>query len=466
MRILSKIFRTLTTVTLILLPAAAALGNGSTGAVLGSDGELYRLVSSTYGELTGASSAADADDPVLALLIQQADGTSELKLVPETVGPEVENSPFVIFENASRTVFLAWEERTNHIHSRIRLIGYQGGEWSEVLDVSEGSFGFKGQPRLAATRDSFVVAGAGEEPVTVSRTILHVVWVEERAEGQLVAYAPVTLIDGHHAGERQIFDLSTMVANAEGAPADLWELVAPMITAADNDHSVMVGLVDPKSGRIVSLQIGVLPGELSVLADELRSHLIDIGARHEWQSPEGLRRLADELRSHLIDIGYRLDPQILRHVADGLRSHLIDVGVSYSPSDLSRLAGDLRSHLIDVGFRLDDRGLRRVTSASSVRVVLEVAGMPDPTTPMPAASHVAQVTVVDGWERPSEATSDSILLLSRNGQEALLSWSTETSVFYRETFGGEWSTVHRLPIGRGLNADEALAILQNRIRNR
>lgn len=449
------------------LAAAPAATAATTGTALGNEGELYRLTLGTYGELVGDTTAPEASYPVLGLRIEHAEGASELALVPESIGPEVENTPFLLYESASRTVFLAWEERINHIHSRIRLVSYRDGAWSEVVNVSEGAFDFKGAPRLAATRDSFRVQNEDGTSRNVARTVLHVVWVEERSEGQRVVYAPVTLLDGEEIGSRTIVDLSAMLPAAEpGTLTDLWRAAPPTVDVAEDDHSVIVGLVDPRHGNLASLRATMLPGELSMLADALRSHLIDVGISHEWQSPEGLRRLADALRSHLIDVGHRLDPQILRHVADGLRSHLIDVGVQYTPSDLSRMARDLRSHLIDVGFRLDDRGLRRVTSGLSARVI-EVAAVPGvEAETLPTMSQIAQVAVVDGWSRPVEATQASVLMVSRNGQEALVSWTDGSSVFYRETFGGEWSTTHRLPVGKGLDAEEALVILQNRIRNR
>lgn len=445
----------------LLLTAVATAASGSASAaptampVLGSEGEVYRLL----------GAVTEWGHPYLVLEIQWRDGATQHVPVPATEGHGVESSPYLIYEDASRTIFLTWEERFNHIHSLIRLVGFRDGEWTEVIDVSDGSFGFKGEPRLAATQESFVVSGADELDHTISRTVLHVVWVEERSDGQFVAYAPIALLDGRYIGQRHILDLSAMVTAAEPMPTDLWQSAAPTITPAADDHSVVVGLVQPQSGRLDSLRISMLPVELSVIADELRNHLIDVGARQEWQSPEGLHRLADELRNHLIDVGFRLDPQILRHVADGLRNHLIDVGVRYQPSELSRMAADLRNHLIDVGFRLDDRGLRRVAAGAGSQAVIEVAavGEGDDSSQIP---QVARVTVVDGWSRPAEAVQESVLLVSRSGQEALLHWTDGEAVLYRETFGDEWGPVVRLPLAEKFGADEATELLRNRIRNR
>jgi hypothetical protein len=296
--------------------------------------------------------------------------------------------------------------------------------------------------------------------------VLHVVWVEDRSEGQLVAYAPVTLLDGRYVGQRRIFDLSALVEAEEPLATDLWQVTAPSVAAGADDHSVVVGLVAPQSGRLASLRVSMLPGELSMIADELRSHLIDVGVSHDWQTPAGLERLADALRSHLIDVGHRLDPEILRHVADGLRSHLIDVGARYAPDEVRRLAKELRSHLIDVGFRLDESGLRRASSGLASQAVIEVAATNEETDDVAAMTLVARVSVVGTWDRPVEGVGDSTLLISRSGQAALLSWTDGKAVFYRETFGDEWSPVVRLPLGETLDGEQATSLLQNRIRNR
>jgi hypothetical protein len=81
-------------------------------------------------------------------------------------------------------------------------------------------------------------------------------------------------------------------------------------------------------------------------------------------------------------------------------------------------------------------------------------------------SQVAKITVVDDWARPAEAVGDSLLLVSRSGQAALLSWTDGKAVHYRETFGDDWSPVVRLPLGEGLDAEQAMSLLENRIRNR
>lgn len=426
--------------------------------VLGSEGEVYRLVRLVSAE----------GEPYLALDVERPTGSIERVLVPATEGRGVESSPFLIYEEASRTVFLTWEERLNHLHSLIRLAGFHAGEWSETIQVSASAFAFKGEPRLAATQDSFIVAGSDGGTTSIARTVLHVVWVEEGETGQLVAYAPITLLDGQYIGQRQIFDLSAIVPTTEPLPTTIWGSSPPTVVPADDDHSVNVAFVHPASDRISSVRITMLPGELARVADELRNHLIDIGVQHDWQSPEGLVRLANDLRNHLIDIGFRLDPQILRHIADGLRNHIIDIGARYTPSDVVRMAKELRNHIIDIGFRLDDRGLRRVVAETGARIVIDVAATEEggESTFSDHATQVAQITTVNSWSRPSEAVGDSAILVSRSGQAALVSWTDGNAVFYRETFGHEWSAVVRLPLGERLNAEQATRLLENRIRNR
>lgn len=423
-------------------------------AVLGGDGELYRLV----------NSVSESGDPILLLSTHHPDGTFAVTTVPETEGAGVESSAHLIYEHSSRTLFLTWEERFNSLHQRIRLIGFAQGAWTDVIEVATSPFSTKGEPSLAATQDSFAVRGPEGAEETVSRTVLHVVWVEQGHPGHMISYAPVTLLNGRYIGDHPIIDLSALIQAETVSVTDLWQATAPVVAVADDDHSVTIGFVHPYTGRIVSTRITMLAGELSVLADELRSHLIDFGARTDWQSPEGLVRLADGLRSHLIDFGHRIDPHILRSIADDLRSHLIDFGAQYEPGEVRRLASDLRSHLIDFGFRLDDRGLRRANAASAAARI-EMVAEPESTDVAPV-SHVAVARPVTSWDLPAEATADASLLLSRSGREALLAWERNGALFYRETAKGEWGPVLRLPGSTMLGDEQKLRILENRVRNR
>lgn len=456
MRRASRTLLTLLAGLWVVVPATPAAAAPTDPAVLGSDGELYRVM----------SSVSDAGNPFLALHIQRPDGSNEVVTVPETEGFGVESSPYLLYENASRTLFLTWEERFNFIHARIWLSGYRQGEWSEPIEVAEDPFALKRESRLAATQDSFAVPLPAGGEISVVRTVLHVVWVQDRFDGQFVAYAPVTLLNGFYVGHHEIFDIAAMVQTDQPQPVDLWQTAVPVVAAGDNDHSVIIGFVDPDSGRLASVRVTMLAGELSMLADELRSHLIDFGAQYDRQTPEGLRRLADDLRSHLIDFGHRLDPQILRSIAGDLRSHLIDFGAQYGPEEIRRLASDLRSHLIDFGFRVEDRGLRRATAEQTSPATIDFEANVDPTGEARPVAQVAQLRTMKTWARPAEATPQSVLLLSRSGAEALLAWELEGTVYYRETSKGEWGPVLHLPSGNGLGSDEKLTVLKNRVRNR
>lgn len=452
----SRTLQTLLAGLWILVLAAPAAAAPMDSTVLGSDGELYRV----------DSAVSESENPFLALHIQRPDGTTEMVTVPGTEGFGVESSPYLHYENASKTLFVTWEERFNFIHARIWLIGYRQGGWSEAIEVAEDPFALKRESRLTATHDSFVVPLPAGGEISVVRTVLHVVWVQERFDGQFVAYAPVTLINGFYVGHHEIFDIASMVQTEQPQLVDLWQTAVPVVAAGDTDHSVIIGFVDPDSGRVASVRVTMLAGELSMLADELRSHLIDFGAQYDRQTPDGLRRLGDELRSHLIDFGHRLDPQILRSIAEDLRSHLIDFGAQYEPTEIRRLATDLRSHLIDFGFRVEDRGLRRTTADQSSPETIDFEANVDATGELRPVAQVAQLRVVKTWALPAEATPQSVLLLSRSGGEALLAWEHEGTLYYRETAKGEWGPVLHLPSGGALGSDEKLTVLKNRVRNR
>lgn len=440
----------------VLAPASPATAAPKDVAVLGSDGELYRVI----------PTVSDSGNPFLELHVQRPDGIGEVVTVPGTEGFEVESSPYLLYENASRTLFLTWEESLNVLHQRIRVIGHQHGQWTEVIEVATDPYALKGKPSLAATRDTFVMPRLDGGDETITRSILHVTWVEQGHESPMIAYAPVVLLDGRYIGHHQIVDLTAVMGTEAPNPTDLWQATPPSVAVADDNHSVIFGFVHPDSGQVTSVRLTILSGELSVIADELRNHLIDFGARHDWQSPEGLRRLADELRNHLIDFGHHLDPQILRSIADDLRNHLIDFGAQYESTEIRRMAGDLRNHLIDFGFRVEERGLRRTAASQSSFATIDFEASVDPSGERRPVAQIAQLRAVKTWPRPAEATPESTLLLSGSGAETLLTWQEDGRVFYRETARGEWGPVLHLPGGNGLRSEDKLTVLQNRVRHR
>ena len=456
-----------------------ALVAGSAGAieldtVLGNGGELFRLHAMTYGEFDAAAAAALADDPVLVLEVVRAGQPPVRSTVPWTDGPETEGSVYLAFEEGSNTVFVAWERRTNYIHSRILLAGYQDGVWSEVIPVSDQRFPLKSSPRLAISRDGFEAERDGNSRQRVQRTVLHLVWLEDTAEGAAVVYAPILLVDGAYVGQHERITLSELFPPTEGESGDLADVadlgLAPTLESTTDNHAVNVGFIDPATRELSTLRISVLSGDMNAIGGKLRSHILDVGATYDWQQPSDLQRMANDLRSHILDVGARGDRDLLEYVAGDLRSHILDVGVHYQPTDpqdLQRLAGDLRSHILDVGFRLDTRGLPRQQDRRGLTFDMIAAESDEAEGGDLEAAQAARIEEVKRHSLPALPEGQSTLFLSADGEQALIAWTAGGELRYRETLDEGWSEVFSLKLGEdGLTEEEAIRVVRSRINAR
>ena len=451
---------------LALGTAASAGAAAPPGAVLGPEGELYRIEQGTYGELMGRPRAPEAEHPVLVLRVERPDRDEDRFLLPATLGPDIESAAALLYEETSDTVFVAWEALTG-VHSQIRMAGFSGGAWGEPIAVSDARFSFKSDPRLAVTRDAFEGRDAEGEPVTVKRTVLHAVWVEDRAEGTAVVYSPVILVDGVFDGTRPgpIFALTELVIPAEedllAVPlADL--PLPPTVEAGRDGHSVVVGFVHPASGRLVTVDLSVLSGDVSSLAGHARAHLIEVGSRYDSRDPGGLSSLAGGARAHLIEVGSRLDPQVLSFLADRVREFLLEIGAEYDldrPGDLRSLGDRARAHLIEVGNRLERRGPRHQSPLAQPQI-LDLAGN------APATSHQIAVREVGARRLEDlEAGAAPLVLLSADGTEALVAWEQDGLLRYQESRGEGWSDTRAISLTT-IDRVRALEIVEHRIRNR
>lgn len=453
-------------ILVLTLTTAAAAGAGTPpGAVLGADGEIYRIEQGSYGELMGQPNAAGAGNSVLALRVQRADRADELYPIPATLGPEVESAAALLFEEASDSLFVAWESRTNVIHSQILLAGFSGGTWTDPVRVSDSRFSLKSDPRLAVTRDTFDGSNAEGETVQVRRTVLHVAWFEERAEGTVIAYSPVVLVDGvfDETAASPIVALTELFAASpeEALPLPLVDLPLPLAVAAGNDdHSVILGFVHPGSGRLITVEAAVLSGGVSALGDIARAHIIESGRNYDTSTPGGVRSLGEAARAHIIESGHRYDGAVLAYIADRVRAYVIATAPELDLSDdgdLRSLGGGARAHIIESGVRIDRRGLRSVSAPAAFRMV--DAGNEE------ASHHISLAVVGSRALEGLELGPEPFVLVSPDGADALIAWEQAGQLRYQESRGDGWSEVRALSLST-IDRAQALEIITHRIRNR
>lgn len=434
------------------------------GVVIGAEGQAFSALTGTYGDLVAGGVATDADSPVLVLEVKRPNESAQRLLVPDSEDWRWEDAPALVYEDASRTVYLVWVSWSSPLHPAMNLIGFGPDGWSERIEVTGDPYAAKSAPAVALTRDTLLGLGADGELAQLERTLLHLVWTQEGAGGAWEAmYAPVLFVDGMYVGQTPILRLDELVPADEAltGPVSMTAQVnSPVVRPGRDATSVVVGYHAGTTGLFRTVGIQLVPADLARLAGGARAHIIDTGARAE--TPTELRSIADGARAHIIDTGIAFDPNVVRSLADGARAHIIDTGVTVrSDDDLRRLAADARAHIIDTGVSLS-HGLRRAVSAQAkVSAQLTVG-----STEERAGEHVLFVSAASDRAAPDLPVGDVSVFLSKRGTDAIIAWSDGTGVFYRETEGSEWSAVRTIEVGPNLGTAAAFEALAERISHR
>lgn len=455
---------------LLLLPASASLAADS---VLGPNGAIYTLSASTYAEAFPDGDATADDAAVLVLRIERAGEAPQHLLVPGTEGAEIEVSPSIVVEETSNTVYLAWQSWYNAIHSRLFLGGLTSAGWIEPIEVSNRPFAMVSSPRLAVTRDTFTTREDALESVH-QRTVLHLVWVDEGAEFKEILYIPVFLLNGQYIPTQVLTNLSAMVPSVENpttgpSEASLAETLAIKVNA--QSHSVTVAFADEASNQMVTLDLQVVPGAVTEVAETMGLYIREQLGNGTAPAGEVLSSIASKARAHLIDIGHRLPPVVRNHMAAEVVSSIMSHGPGVDPETIT---ADARAHLIDIGARFDRPGLNKVDSPKRAHLIdIGVRGdRKDLPTPPRADHHVMaristqrEIPVITDGERPTVRPE---ILVSTDGAKLLVAWEEETEagvrVLYRETRNSDgWSDAHVIPLRDDLPRTEVRRLLENRI---
>lgn len=467
-----KLLTASVTVALALAPALSAVAGSPSPATLatalGDEGQLYQVVSGTLGALFPDDGSLPADNPGLALDVVEPDGTRERSLVPGSEGPEVEGSPAVVFEDASNRLYAVWESKKTPTVSRLLLSSFGGDGWSEPIEISGDVSPLKDEPRILITRDRFSLRDADGDRATRSRTAIHVVWREEGADGSGLFYTPVILEAGRYLGWNPVLHLAEIEPEASepepGAEAlDL--LRAPVLAAGQDIHSAIIGYLSVATGRLVTVEARLLPGEIGFLADDIRGDIIEIGAR----DPEMVTSLADKSQAQILNVGHRLNSGVLGHFADRARGSIFGLQESQPDLPIEAAADDIRGDIIEIGASLfGGPGVQRQQSR-----LLEVG--PAPTDEpggenTPTVTHLLHLRLVSDRPAPPLDGVRAHMFLSEDGERVLVGWAHGGKVYYTESSaepgpGGEaWTPVQRMTLTERLGIPEAAAILESRVR--
>ncbi len=188
----------------LLLLAALALGAAlvapapaaADSAVVAPDGTLYEVFPALYADVVAGVPEGDpvAETPILALRVTPSDGASRTELVDGTFDENAEGSVSVEFEETTGTLFVAYT-KARGLMADMHVAVRRDAMWSEHDIVSNRGFYLSVNPKVAVTRQQYVVFGEDGSPVTKTRSIFSLVWWEESGPTQ-ARYAPIFVEDG------------------------------------------------------------------------------------------------------------------------------------------------------------------------------------------------------------------------------------------------------------------------------
>lgn len=431
-------------------------------AVLGSRGEIYIAKAGTYGSLFPTGNETAPGNQVLAVEVTKASSSTQRFLVPFTKGDEPESSPALIYEDDSDTLFVVWESRIAPLNSVLMLASFDGVHWTKPIQLSGNPFSSKSSPQLAITRDSLPIQGEDGATVMRRRTVLHLIWEEEGAPGNFeILYTPVILEDGSYLGLNPVYHLSDFVADGDSGSSfapPLALIHSPVLQNGLDSRTVVVAFTSSSGRWLTSLVIDVLPEELSLLAGDVRSNIIDIGRQGSY--PSNRTTVAEKSRAAVVSHGAAFHTDVINYMADQVAAQILaDKG-----DDLVVLAGKVRSNIIDIGVRLSGRGLRNRGGEGAAKARIAEIENPQPESEISPA-HLIHFRVADSRPVPQVGSSGVRLFVSENGEDVLISWTEKDRVLYRMSKNDGWTDQREIRLSESVDLERAYEILAQRVRN-
>lgn len=461
-----------TAVLLALLAVSIPVAGQGSDAALGDDGALYLAVAGSYSELFPGGTDAAPGSAVLALDVLAPGESRVRRLVPGSEGAATDLSPVVVFEPSSGTAYVLWESRRASGSSAILLAGLRGDDWIGAVELSGDAAPLKRAPSVLITRSEFPRPTVTEGQVLQGRTVLHVVWWEQTGNGDAaVQYTPVVMENGTYIGWNPVFRLDRLDPNeALPGPVTGSELHrSPALSPGLDVHTAIIAFTNPRTGRLLTVQARVLPGELGLLADRIPDAVVAAGYS---DGPDRLENIRGILRSHVIEIGSRFNPGVIGHFADAVVAAAEVVHEADPDLPLRALGDDLRSHVIEIGAHmLGDVGRPALAKASRV---LEVRAGDAEQSPE-AVSNLVHLRVVRDMPAPEVGSGTVRVYVSEDGERLLVSWRDEDGVTYRESLSeaaaqsaesGAWTGPLALELGGETVSPDVESILRARVLQR
>jgi hypothetical protein len=447
----------------LLVAALTALGAASPlaaqqAAVLAEGGTVYRVLRGTCAALRACPAGAGETNVALALERETSGGTLERLLVPGTDGEAIESNPALAIDRSTDRVFVVWD-RMETIHSTLRLASFARDGWSEVVEIAGDAFSFKRNPQMAVTRDEYPRVAADGSVAVEKRLVLHVVWWDEAGIGSRPLYTALVVEDGQLLPNWSILSLleflPEQVATTE-LPVALFR--TPQVRTVGSGSRALIAFGDPIGGRLATVEVDVVGGNVVSFADEARAQVIIVGRNNPTfsraQVAEAARPGVTALARNLFDgaVAEFLAEQFLR-----------DVVTSGSNGDLQNATAEARAQVIIVGRRLRE-GLQIATAEARAQVI--IVGRRALADPDSDTGHLVRVRMASAWPAPWVPERTIRLLTSSDGRDIALAWDADAAVKYRQLQGGGWSEIRALAIGPQLDRDAAYALIEQRLAQR
>jgi hypothetical protein len=209
------------------------------------------------------------------------------------------------------------------------------------------------------------------------------------------------------------------------------------------------------------VEVDVLPAQLSMLADDARMHIVDIG--HKLSFPARQQQLADDVYKYILENSKAFYPEIAQTIAEQIRTEI----QQNTGNGIEQVAGKARMHIVDIGAKYSGRGLRNIAGASPE--IVEIAGnIPSLALSRPPLTHLIQFRVASSRVAPGlpSGTGPVSLFASKDGQDVLAAWSEMARAVYRISSGNGWGEEREIRFSDNIDRAKAYEILEQKVKNR
>ncbi len=470
--------RSLTVLALACFALAGAPAQAELSPLsLDNAGRVLRIQTGAYGDLFSGGNAALPGSTVVALEVQWATHQPILILVPGTETEAEESEARIFWDSGAESAILMWlsgaADAPKTLDFKTVRQTDQGVEWSETHQLLSGDEPqlFDAWPSHLVTQDEHRVVPEEGEPTITRRTLVHLIWQGPAAEATTTFYSALTFVDGDFGAAPVRLDLgNTFLQAPEGVgdtppPLPTGLAQTTRIRHGKGPGSVLVALANPTTQRLGTLEIDIMPLQISTLGDLVRDEAY---AAADAYDPGDIQVFADEMKAGIVIIGYhlRLHPAVTDYLADEIEHWLQEEGSSYGYESFPDLGNDARELSLQLTRSVYASTIEDPFDPDSTTIEIGLGDFLDDLESGGPAQRIG-VREVANLEAPAVAGSETWLFTSADGFEILVAWQSEEepdALYYVENRGGSsWSEPRLLQLSERLSVEQAHALLENRL---